>query len=362
MANKVIISISYGNNPVSLYFMAMAEKFVENNFHVVFIFDKQVLDLPKSTEHYTYLTWPSYRPSKLKDFLFLNSLMSKHKPSHCIAIFGSVNVMMIVSYLRGVKNRIAWIRTTNTQILLDSKNLFLSKLKAYRKVLVYKLSNQIYTNSNGTLLDAIKTFRISKIKIRVLPNLINPSQSIFKPYIRREKTLCIVGRLNKSKGHEILIRQFVSVIKTFPFLKLDVIGDGPEMENLLNLTKALGISNKITFHGRLPYEQINDYFSNSLIGVSASYSEAFGWVNIESLREGTPIISTQTEGAKDFLIPAINGEFFKLDDKDSLRIAIERIIPKWNAYAEQSLDTFNAKFNIETNIGGHYLIIKSNSV
>ena len=34
MANKVIISISYGNNPVSLYFMAMAREHVLSNFNM----------------------------------------------------------------------------------------------------------------------------------------------------------------------------------------------------------------------------------------------------------------------------------------------------------------------------------------
>ena len=32
-----------------------------------------------------------------------------------------------------------------------------------------------------------------------------------------------------------------------------------------------------------------------------SESEAFGIVNIESLKEGTPILSTDTEGARDIL-------------------------------------------------------------
>ena len=35
MANKVIISISYGNNPVSLYFMAMAMAMAMAREHVL---------------------------------------------------------------------------------------------------------------------------------------------------------------------------------------------------------------------------------------------------------------------------------------------------------------------------------------
>ena len=359
---KVFISISQGNNPVSLYFFALAEKFVEDNFHVVFIFDKQVKDLPSNTQHYTHLTWPSYRPSKIKDFLFLNALISEHRPSYCIAIFGSVNVMMIVSYLRGVKNRIAWIRTTNTQVLLDSKNQFLSKLKVYRKALVYKLSNQINTNSNGTLLDAIKTFRIHKTKIKVLPNLIEPSKLTTKSFFQREMAICVVGRLDKSKGHEILLGQFVNVIKLFPDLKLHVIGSGPEMDNLVSLSKSLRLYKSVIFHGTLPYSSISACFSNSLIGVSASHSEAFGWVNIESLREGTPIISTKTEGAMDILSPAINGEFFNLDDLDSLKIVVERILQNWNSYSKSALSMFHNKFSFESKIHEHYLEVKSNSV
>jgi hypothetical protein len=44
MANKVIISISYGNNPVSLYFMAMAmaREHVLSNFNMDNIIIKNI--------------------------------------------------------------------------------------------------------------------------------------------------------------------------------------------------------------------------------------------------------------------------------------------------------------------------------
>jgi glycosyltransferase involved in cell wall biosynthesis len=340
----------------------MAEKFVEENHHVIFIYDQQIKELPSNTEYYTHLTWPNFRPSKLKDFLFLKNIISTYKPTHCIAIFGSVNVMMIVSYFMRVKNRISWIRTTNTQILIDSKNTFKSKLKVFRKAFIYKLATQVYANSNGTQRDALKTFKIPKHKIRVLHNLVRPSQLSAKLYKDREEKLCIVGRLDKSKGHDILIKQFLYVVDAFPNLKLEIVGDGPEMEHLVELKHQLGLTNNVTFLGKLPYDEVEAVFSKSLIGVSASHSEAFGWVNIESLREGTPIISTATEGAKDILISEKNGYFFDLEDHKSLLKAVQLILEHWNAYSEMAIATFNDNFNLRTNIKTHYLEIKSNSI
>ena len=353
----VFISLSIGDNKVHNYYKELGNSFLKHNYKVVYIYDNQVVNLPESGDGIYYYTWPSSRPTKFKDFKFLQKLIKIHQPDICISIFGAVNVMTLVSYFNGVKNRIAWIRTTNKQITLDSKNILKSKILNLRKRFVYKLLTQVYANSNGTRLNAIKTFKIKEDKIKVLHNLTNKSDIGLKPFKDREFSITIVGRLNLSKGHKELLTQFKELVIIYPLLTLNIIGDGYLKEELIRYVDELDIVKNVIFHGNVSNNLISTFFSKTLIGVSASYSEAFGWVNIEALREGTPIISTKTEGAEDIIIENNNGLFFTHSNVNSLKENIEEIISKWDQYSKGAIEVFTTKFSIENQIENHCDII-----
>ena len=77
---------------------------------------------------------------------------------------------------------------------------------------------------------------------------------------------------------------------------------------------------------------MEQYFRNALLSISASKSEAFGIVNIESLREGTPVICTNTEGAKDIIVNGKNGFIVDLTKKNDLSKTISKIIKNWDFF------------------------------
>jgi glycosyltransferase involved in cell wall biosynthesis len=350
----IFISTTFNpENSVYQYYKSLGQEFLIHKYCVVYIFDQLPKNIPENSEDLKYYIWPSKRPTRIKDFLFLRKLLKKYKPTYCIAIFGSVNIMIFTSYFYRVNNRIAWIRTTQSQILKDSKNRLKSKLLFYRKIFIYYLSTQIHANSEGTKQDSIDGFNINNDKISVLHNLKKKTKIKFKPKENRDFSIVIVGRLDKSKGHDILFKQFKTVLVKYPNLKLNVIGTGILSDDLKKLVSELELTENIIFLGKIPPRLIGGYFSKNLIGISSSHSEAFGWVNIESLNEGTPIISTQTEGAKAILQPDINGEFFYHNNQNSLLSAIERIFSNWDKYSLGAIKTFDDNFNLESVIKLH---------
>ena len=350
----IFISTTFNpENSVYQYYKSLGQEFLIHKYCVVYIFDQLPKNIPENSEDLKYYIWPSKRPTRIKDFLFLRKLLKKYKPTYCIAIFGSVNIMIFTSYFYRVNNRIAWIRTTQSQILIDSKNRLKSKLLFYRKIFIYYLSTQIHANSEGTKQDSIDGFNINNDKISVLHNLKKKTKIKFKPKENRDFSIVIVGRLDKSKGHDILFKQFKTVLVKYPNLKLNVIGTGILSDDLKKLVSELELTENIIFLGKIPPRLIGGYFSKNLIGISSSHSEAFGWVNIESLNEGTPIISTQTEGAKAILQPDINGEFFYHNNQNSLLSAIERIFSNWDKYSLGAIKTFDDNFNLESVIKLH---------
>jgi len=341
ITKTIIITTSPFGNPVSDYYNCLAEEFIKHDYKVVFVFDgvKKINNKREVNKEIHF--WPNNRPTKFADFYFFYKLIKKEKPVLCISNFGSTNVVSTVSYFLGIKNRINYIHTTSTQLLLDStksnfKLFFLKK----RKKIIYNLNTLLLTNSEGTKKDSIKYYNISGEKIKVFPLLINKSNLKYKKREEREYSICIIGRLHPSKGHKELLYLFKKSLVDFPGLKLNIIGEGTLKEELIILAKELNIFENVFFLGNVSNKDIGNYFSKSLVNISSSIDEAYGLVNIEALREGTPLICTKTAGSLDILESKVNGEYFDHELENSLSNSLRIILNNWDHYSNNSIKTF----------------------
>ena len=222
----ILIGTSKFGSPVSDYYKELGTVFVESNYRVIYIFDGQVKQFPKTNHNQLYFSWPNRRPTKLKDFIFLFKMIKKYKPMVCISNFGSTNVISIVSYLLKVKYRINYIHTTTKAVDNDSLNAYKTRILRLRKKFVLKLNTHYLTNSLGNKEDTIAAFKINKKSILVLPLLLNRSTTPYTSKVNRDLSLVIVGGLTYTKGHEQLIYQFSNCLKKYPDLKLKIIGGG----------------------------------------------------------------------------------------------------------------------------------------
>lgn len=346
-------------NPVSDYFKYLGDEFVKKYYTVIYIFDGKVDSLPNNEAKIKYYSWPNKRPVKLKDFIFLAKLIKKEKPIITISNFGSTNVMSIISFFYGVKNRLNYIHTPSKANQIDFKgNAFTLKLLKLRKKLIYKLNTHLLTNSEGNKKDAITVFGINKNNITVLPLLIASSKIKYNKLQDREFSILIVGRLDPVKGHKSLLYLFKECVKLKSKLKLYIVGDGDLKNEIEKLIKKLAIDSNVVFLGRIPNKEIGRFYSKCVASISSSLEEAYGLVIIESLREGTPIICTKTAGSLDILEDKVNGRFIDIQKGDSLLIAFEDIMANWTEYSMNALNSFEKKFSLN-NINIHYNILIS---
>lgn len=112
--------------------------------------------------------------------------------------------------------------------------------------------------------------------------------------INNEFVLCAVGRLEKVKNFSLLIR----AVKDLD-VKLLIVGEGSERENLHKLVKDLSLEDKVVFTGFR--KDVPDILVNSDICVISSDREGFSYVMAESLLLGTPIVSTEVGDMKRIL-------------------------------------------------------------
>lgn len=297
----IILATSKFGTPVTDYFKTIGYLFSSNGYRVIFLFDGKEKAFPEAPENVLFFSWPSKRPTKFADFVFLGKVIRKYKPVLCLSNFGSTNVMTLMSFFLGVRNRVNYIHTTTVQIETDSTNRTKLRFLKIRKKIIYMLCTHYFTNSNGTKQDTIKNYGIKAEKITVFPLLLSRSILDYKTKEKRERSIVIVGRLHPSKGHEELIEQFAVCLKRLPELKLRIIGGGHLEGRLKEKASELGILENVIFMGSIPNERISNEYRRVLASVSSSIDEAYGLVNIEALREGTPLICTVTAGSKDIL-------------------------------------------------------------
>ncbi|WP_137285996.1 glycosyltransferase family 4 protein [Halorussus salinisoli] len=111
-----------------------------------------------------------------------------------------------------------------------------------------------------------------------------------------------VRRLSPRMGHEMLLRAFRRVVRHHPDAHLYVAGDGPLREELEGKAVDLGISDRVTFLGYVPDEDLpRAYATADCFVLPTRRLEGFGLATLEALASGTPVVATPVGGTTEIL-------------------------------------------------------------
>ena len=135
-----------------------------------------------------------------------------------------------------------------------------------------------------------------------------------------------VGRFSPSKGQDIAIRALKVVVERFPDARVLFIGHGAEQARCERLASELGIAAQCSFLGPLPHREVLKHLASAHATVVASWSEAFGLVNIESMAVGVPVIGSRTGGIAEIVRDGVDGLLFPPGDHDALATRMIQLI------------------------------------
>jgi len=117
--------------------------------------------------------------------------------------------------------------------------------------------------------------------------------------------LLSVGRLELNKRVDLIIKAMKSVHKS---IKLIVVGDGPQKENLIDLAGKLDLEERISFAGWVDDKILLDLYSNCLGVVYTPQDEDYGYVTLEAFAARKPVITTDDAGGVlEFVVANQNG-------------------------------------------------------
>lgn len=137
-----------------------------------------------------------------------------------------------------------------------------------------------------------------------------------------------VGRLVPIKNIALQIRAFARIVKEFPQVRLVVVGEGPDHENLKRKAKSEKVEEKIRFDGR--QKNLEVYYQQADAFLLTSNSEGWGVVATEAAGFGLPIIMTDVGCAGEFIKNGENGLVIPIGDEDALVSAMKKILTDTN--------------------------------
>ena len=132
---------------------------------------------------------------------------------------------------------------------------------------------------------------------RIIPNIID--RELFHPPAKAPSdpfTLVITRNLEPIYGIDTAIRSFSKVYQLDPSIRLRIAGSGPAEGAMRALAEQLGVSNAISFEGRLDRPAIVDLYAQAHAMLNPSTVDNMPNSVLEALACGVPVISTDVGG------------------------------------------------------------------
>lgn len=168
------------------------------------------------------------------------------------------------------------------------------------------------------------------------------------PILQKEYiTIGITKNLEKIYGINYLIEAFAQLCnERKQDLKLLIVGDGTERENLQKLCKDKGILSNVSFTGRVENKDIPKYINEMDLLCFPSLSESFGVAAVEAQACGRPVVASKVGGLKEIIINDYNGYLIEPENVEDIKEKINLMLSDRKKMIEFSI---NARESIKKN-------------
>ena len=191
-----------------------------------------------------------------------------------------------------------------------------SPLNTYKLIKFLKKNNSAFTNVDAVI-------GVNKLLNKNIPdstyisNWFNPSHTGERS--SRSGPIIAIGRLEKVKGFDQLIKSWIN-IKEY----LEIIGSGPEEENLNQLIHDLNLTDRIKMVTNCDYNSIEGKYKTASGLIVSSYREGGPRVVLEAINHEIPVLASRVGMIPDLIPKECLSE---PGNQKSLQILLEEMVP-----------------------------------
>ncbi|MFN7160279.1 MAG: glycosyltransferase [Candidatus Gracilibacteria bacterium] len=242
------------------------------------------------------------------------------------------------------------------------KSLGAVKNKSFRNIILthvlssVRMWDQVALKKESLILTNAKTVqkRVEKYYHRFDSHVLYPPveveliQAPKSSDIDHEDYFLIVSNLVEFKRIDIAIELFNKTGK-----KLVILGDGPHRDQLESRA-----AKNIEFLGYKNDEVKFEYLKNAR-ALILSTEEDFGIVPIEAHAAGKPVLALAKGGAREYIIPGVNGEFFYEQTLESMEKGLAHLLMNEDKYNALTIRSHAEKFSTQNFIKNFKHILKT---
>jgi phosphatidyl-myo-inositol dimannoside synthase len=175
-------------------------------------------------------------------------------------------------------------------------------------------------------------------KVRVLPWGLDPdfetqlsknSQSRLPAAFPQGRVILTVGRwlaTERYKGMDTLILAMPRLLLRWPDLQLVMVGAGDDRDWLVNLAQDSGVQSHVHFLSGLTYPEISACYAAAEVFALPSRGEGFGFVYLEAMARGKPVIGGAHGGAPEVIRDGVTGYVVQHGDAVQLATSIDALL------------------------------------
>ena len=184
----------------------------------------------------------------------------------------------------------------------------------------------------------------------VLPNAVHLDQYGIRPrrrdlveryQLEGKRVLLTVGRLEseeRSKGFDQVLEVLADLPPDVVYL---IAGGGNDFPRLQKKSRELGIGDRVRFTGLFDERDKPDLYNLADVYVMPSSGEGFGFVFLEAMACGVPVIGSKSDGGREALRDGELGLLVDPTNLSEVRAAIEETLARGERRIPPGLDYFS---------------------
>jgi glycosyltransferase involved in cell wall biosynthesis len=172
-------------------------------------------------------------------------------------------------------------------------------------------------------------------KIRVLPWALDPDFDAHAPVsclpaeFPQGRVILTVGRwlaTERYKGMDTLIQAMPRLLLRWPDVQLVMIGSGDDRDWLVNLARDSGVQRHVHFLCNISYPELSASYAAADLFALPSRGEGFGFVYLEAMARGKPVIGGAHGGAPEVIRDGVTGYLVQHGDTEQLVTSIDALL------------------------------------
>ena len=212
------------------------------------------------------------------------------------------------------------------------------RLKIEREGAALREARCITSPSRATLEETILRYDLRPVIAR---HVVNPlslplTAPIWSLDTCRRDTILFVGRFDKRKGGDLVLRAFAALLRTNPSLRLIFVGPDAGLKSAdrpaVHIKEMLGrllpgaASAQVDYRGVVAPAEIYGIRAQALVTIVASRWENHSYTALEAMLQGCPLVSSDAGGQPEFIIDGRTGLLAKAGEVSDLCTKIKVLI------------------------------------